>query len=433
MVLFTHGDLLKGTIQTAMTGLKHARLRVILGENNTEKLTLPNGIPDSIDELLSKVKDTFGLKDNIRLRYIDEDFGNGYFNLISTTKLKDLGTIKWPEDFPVPRFSYDTELQLEKGNTEYQINAEFQRLVALPLEQTFLAQLDKYSDQFIHIIQAKGGATREKTANIIQTLDQVLAPFLFTLYTADFSYNTPSCHLQKFSDDSAVVGLITDGDDREYKRTYSGLCGLVPCGTTSRSTLVTLTALGSSFSERLLHPRCVKESCAAGEPHRHAVSQYALYRATMKGHQQFLCELIFPDNNQFHIFSNEVEDCSQVSELQKKMRIIEKNGGLIVHEGAAVYNVFMRWRAVNLHWDVQSYDKAKDMEETSTGHSSLTPRTLWLPLVTFGPNGPLHPTQLGPQPWTCLCLAPFCPGLVPRNNLSQDSDSGEVVIRVTSV
>ncbi|KAI3357901.1 hypothetical protein L3Q82_016289 [Scortum barcoo] len=41
---------------------------------------------------------------------------------------------------------------------EKEINAEFQRLVALPLEQTFLAQLDKYSDQFIHIIQAKGGA-----------------------------------------------------------------------------------------------------------------------------------------------------------------------------------------------------------------------------------------------------------------------------------
>ncbi|KAI3374638.1 hypothetical protein L3Q82_021015 [Scortum barcoo] len=56
----------------------------------------------------------------------------------------------------------------------------------------------------------------------------VLAPFLFTLYTADFSHNTPSCHLQKFSDDSAVVGLITDGDDREYRGTYSRLCGLVP-------------------------------------------------------------------------------------------------------------------------------------------------------------------------------------------------------------
>ncbi|KAI3351524.1 hypothetical protein L3Q82_020366, partial [Scortum barcoo] len=54
----------------------------------------------------------------------------------------------------------------------------------------------------------------------------VLAPFLFTLYTADFSYNTPSCHLQKFSDDSAVVGLITDGDDREYRGLIQGLCGL---------------------------------------------------------------------------------------------------------------------------------------------------------------------------------------------------------------
>ncbi|KAI3359934.1 hypothetical protein L3Q82_014285 [Scortum barcoo] len=93
-----------------MTGLKPARLRMILGENNTEKLTLPNGIPDSID-----------------------------------------------------------------------INAEFQRLVALPLEQTFLAQLDKYSDELIHIIQAKGGATCEKTANIMQTLDQVYISPMLTL------------------------------------------------------------------------------------------------------------------------------------------------------------------------------------------------------------------------------------------------------------
>ncbi|XP_034039903.1 E3 ubiquitin-protein ligase MARCH11 [Thalassophryne amazonica] len=107
--------------------------------------------------------------------------------------------------------------------------------------------------------------------------------------------------------------------------------------------------------------------------------------------------------------------------------------GLIVHEGAAVYNVFMRWRAVNLHWDVQSYDKAKDMEECSAGHSSVAPRTLWFPLVTLGPNGALQTTQLGPQPWTCVCLAPFCSGLMTQNTLSQDSDSGEVVIRVTSV
>ncbi|TWW59880.1 hypothetical protein D4764_06G0014100 [Takifugu flavidus] len=41
----------------------------------------------------------------------------------------------------------------------------------------------------------------------------LLAPFLFTLYTVDFSYNSSSCHLQF----SAAVGLITDGDDTEYR------------------------------------------------------------------------------------------------------------------------------------------------------------------------------------------------------------------------
>ncbi|KAI3375435.1 hypothetical protein L3Q82_021918 [Scortum barcoo] len=85
---------------------------------------------------------------------------------------------------------------------EKEINAEFQRLVALPLEQTFLAQIDKYSDQLIHIIQAKGGATREKTANIIQTLDQ-----------AD------DIHLQRESVLNAlIIFLGEDADDliREY-------------------------------------------------------------------------------------------------------------------------------------------------------------------------------------------------------------------------
>lgn len=45
----------------------------------------------------------------------------------------------------------------------------------------------------------------------------VLAPFLFTLYTADFTHHTTSCHLQKLSDDSAVVGLIKDRDVMEYR------------------------------------------------------------------------------------------------------------------------------------------------------------------------------------------------------------------------
>ena len=45
----------------------------------------------------------------------------------------------------------------------------------------------------------------------------VLSPVLFTLYTSDFRYNKESCHLQKFSDDTAIVGCIRDGQEGEYR------------------------------------------------------------------------------------------------------------------------------------------------------------------------------------------------------------------------
>ncbi len=36
----------------------------------------------------------------------------------------------------------------------------------------------------------------------------VLSPFLFTMYTADFQYNTDNCFSQKFSDDNAALSRI---------------------------------------------------------------------------------------------------------------------------------------------------------------------------------------------------------------------------------
>ncbi len=46
----------------------------------------------------------------------------------------------------------------------------------------------------------------------------VLAPFLFNIYTADFQYNTDSCLLQKFSDDSVLVGFFKGDEEEEYRR-----------------------------------------------------------------------------------------------------------------------------------------------------------------------------------------------------------------------
>lgn len=45
-----------------------------------------------------------------------------------------------------------------------------------------------------------------------------MALFLFTIYTADFQYNTYSFFLQKFSDDSVIVGLFKGDEEEEYRR-----------------------------------------------------------------------------------------------------------------------------------------------------------------------------------------------------------------------
>ena len=45
----------------------------------------------------------------------------------------------------------------------------------------------------------------------------VLAPFLFTLYTSDFTYNAGSCHVQKYSDDTAIVGCVREEEEGEYR------------------------------------------------------------------------------------------------------------------------------------------------------------------------------------------------------------------------
>ncbi|TWW54508.1 putative RNA-directed DNA polymerase from transposon BS [Takifugu flavidus] len=74
-----------------------------------------------------------------------------------------------------------------------------------------------YLTQRPQFVRVKGSQSDRLLCSTSVPQGTVLAPFLFTLYTADFSYSTSSCHLQKFSDDSAAVGLITDGDDTEYR------------------------------------------------------------------------------------------------------------------------------------------------------------------------------------------------------------------------
>ncbi len=171
-----------------------AKLRIILQDHDIRKLDLPHGLPGTVVELESIVRETFGLQGNFTLHYKDADFGEEYFSLTSTSDIKDKDTIKvvdivepptftlnltevntsfeseseistysaaavlsdstsvttvqsscssrsqdtvilsspehgmqrsqrWPTEFPVPRFAYDTELMLTAGNDAYKNNA----------------------------------------------------------------------------------------------------------------------------------------------------------------------------------------------------------------------------------------------------------------------------------------------------------------------
>lgn len=162
--------------QSTMADIAPVRLLVILNEENSVRMELRNGIPNSVEELIEEVKNACGLEGYIRLQYKDTDFGNIFVNLSSTTVIKDLTVLKvvqvdpdsttivlypvdppmssilsvgldsddssgsahtddtvllsssssdslrtqqWPKVFPIPPFSYDTECQLQRGNAEY--------------------------------------------------------------------------------------------------------------------------------------------------------------------------------------------------------------------------------------------------------------------------------------------------------------------------
>ncbi|XP_035992142.1 uncharacterized protein LOC118562940 [Fundulus heteroclitus] len=70
------------------------QLRVILQEHSIKKLTLPTGIPNTVDDLVSIITETFQLHGEYGLLYQDKDFDNQFFSVTSTADLYDKATVK---------------------------------------------------------------------------------------------------------------------------------------------------------------------------------------------------------------------------------------------------------------------------------------------------------------------------------------------------
>ncbi|KAL7832650.1 hypothetical protein SRHO_G00296680 [Serrasalmus rhombeus] len=155
-------DLLEGVIPVELAlclkGLLNAiematqlKLRVILDDENAEKLILPSR-PETVNDLIFEVKNKLELTYDIRLQFQDPDFDNALCNLVNMEDLPSKATIKivrlveydlsststdetvmlsdntdspdrlsrWPEVFVVPTFSYEVEYTLKEGNCTFE-------------------------------------------------------------------------------------------------------------------------------------------------------------------------------------------------------------------------------------------------------------------------------------------------------------------------
>lgn len=54
-----------------------------------------------------------------------------------------------------------------------QINEEFRRCAAVPLESVFMSQLDKYTPKLLDLFSVKGGAVGQRIKNLLMELIQV--------------------------------------------------------------------------------------------------------------------------------------------------------------------------------------------------------------------------------------------------------------------
>lgn len=117
-------------------------LRVIIKETKVHKLTLPDGIPSTVDKLLAAEQDHIQLQGSFTVMYMDKDIE--FFTLMSTDVVSlnqsfqdDTSSVSssdtiilahspeyrsepWPTTFVIPTFSYNVEMPLQAANKAYE-------------------------------------------------------------------------------------------------------------------------------------------------------------------------------------------------------------------------------------------------------------------------------------------------------------------------
>uniref|UniRef100_A0A8C6KTV4 Reverse transcriptase domain-containing protein n=1 Tax=Nothobranchius furzeri TaxID=105023 RepID=A0A8C6KTV4_NOTFU len=92
-----------------------------------------------------------------------------------------------------------------------------QKLQKTQVGASTIAWIKDYLKNRPLFVRLKNCTSNQAISNIGAPQGTVLSPYLFTLYTSDFQYKSETCHLHKYSDVSAVVRCIRDGQEAEYK------------------------------------------------------------------------------------------------------------------------------------------------------------------------------------------------------------------------
>ena len=80
-----------------------------------------------------------------------------------------------------------------------------EKLSVMQVDHSMVAWITDYLTNRPQYVRLQGSVSDVLLSNTGAPQGTVLSPFLFTLYTSDFRFNSGSCHLQKFSDDSSIV------------------------------------------------------------------------------------------------------------------------------------------------------------------------------------------------------------------------------------
>ena len=97
----------------------------------------------------------------------------------------------------------------------------------MKLTSSFISWIFDYLTNRLQYVRLNGVLPSVICTNIGAPQGTVLAPFLFSLYTADCRSNDESCPLLKFADDTELVGKISNDEDALYHKQIEILMNLV--------------------------------------------------------------------------------------------------------------------------------------------------------------------------------------------------------------